>query len=232
MARVERPDPTKESLSKKRKTASIFKKILFPKSCLTRILFFLVLLLGSLVAWLCYLGLIEVPVFTQIFYRPIQPIRKVEAEVGDIGDRVSGRMELSTGLEGSVALSEGELTALIAQALEANRDLPFRNVQAAIANDSIEFFGEVVTDKRTYLFSMNVVPEIELGELQLKVVKSKFERLTMPSSMVEYIISDVIGDPWQKFNDALQEYILLNAVELRPQEVIFVGRIVNSVLPL
>lgn len=234
MARVERIIQSDQPEPKKRCWLGFVKKVIFPKGCLMRVLGLVLLLVIGSMAWLAYLGLFEVPLLTTLLYKPITPVREIIVDSEDsekIGSVISGRLEESAGLKFSLSLSEEELTSLIRSALMNNTELPFRNVQTAIEPQFIEIFGELVEEKRTYLVALNVIPVLEQRELQLQVVKSRIERLRIPSSLVELVVFDVISGSWKKFNEELDKYVILSDIELGLKEIRFIGRIINPILP-
>ncbi|MDD5342180.1 MAG: hypothetical protein PHI73_02490 [Patescibacteria group bacterium] len=218
----------------KRSRFSFFRFRLFPRSCLGQLIFGLALIIFSVAALVAYLGVAKVPVFTPLFYRPLQPVRSVQIESGLDGKigLVLGERFASTVIsqKDGLEISESELTVLIQKSL-LTQDSIFREIQAAVEAEGVEFYGQLISQNRTYRFAALAKPMVKEGQIDFKITKAKIERLPLPASLVNALLHEMLKVPLKTLNNEAINYVKLKTLKTEPGALVLTGQVLNPKLP-
>jgi len=238
MARIEHSPTDKKaepSKDKQRWWSRFFKTSIIPKSCFGRALFSLIIVICFILALIAYLGIIDIPIFSDLFFRPIQPIRRVEPsadKIDDIGSVIANKMiEYAQASNSGLFISEEELTILIQKALASDPEMPLKNMQAAVEHEGIELFGEIFSESRSYHFSIMVMPYLDQEEVNIRIVKARLERLPIPAPIVNALLGQMLNQPLEELNANMLEYFNLVQLEPQGQKVLLEGQVINTQLP-
>ncbi|MBU0707627.1 hypothetical protein KKG41_04615 [Patescibacteria group bacterium] len=238
MARIEN-NPTDKKVEprkdKRRWWGRFFKNGIVPNNCLGRILLSLVIVICLLLSFVAYLGIVDIPVFSDLFFRPIQPIRIVEIspdKINTIGLDITQKMVMyAQRPDSELSIGEEELTALIRKALDSNPELSFRNVQAVVEHEGIELFGEVLLGDHPYHFTIIAMPFINQGDVDIEIKKANLEHLPISASLVDALLGQMLKKPLDNLNENMINYF--NITQLKPQRknVLLKGQVLNTQLP-
>jgi len=206
----------------------------FLTCCLLELLFIL-LILGLVATAIAKTGLVDVPVFSKIFYKPPTPQRVVTVtpeEVKNFSADITNKLEQEvksqikpgvTGQEVEISLefTEKELTALLRN-LTANGDLPFGNSQISITPEGLEIFGEINEPKKTYL-SVNLKPEIKDGDLKIKIKKIKIGTLPLPAIFGNFLVEKFLNTQLDEVRDEIAKIGKLENIKLDEGKITLQG---------
>lgn len=142
-----------------------------------RRLFGSVLILIIIAVGLAYFGIANIPLASQMFYRPVEPIRTVSA------------MEVTPGsdiLDSQRVFTEGQLTTLLQQL----KRLPgsatvFYDLQATVEPNQIQIFGRLFRSDGFYRFIANAEPGAENGRLVFNTKDFQVQKVGLPASVVQ-----------------------------------------------
>ncbi len=182
--------------------------------CLLELLF-LILILGLVTTAIAKTGLVDVPVFSKIFYKLPVPQRVVTVtpeEIKNFSADVTKKLEqevasqIKPGVTGqkveiSLEFTEKELTALL-QNLTTNGDSPFKNSQISVTPEGLEIFGEINEPKKTYL-TVNLKPEIRDGDLKIKIKKIKIGTLPLPAIFGNFLVEKFLNAQLNEIRDEI-----------------------------
>jgi len=218
-----------------RRWLPVFRLRLFPRSCLGRLVAWLVIIVFCLGALTAYLGIVYVPFFTPIFYRPIEPNHSVEInseERDNIGQVLGKRMiNQATNRNQAISLSESELTILLQKALIEAQGYPLENLQASISENGIEFYGILTSENRPYHFRLLSQPQIVTNEIKFKIVQANFEKLPLPTPVADIIVGYMFKVPLEILNREFTKYIQVAKIETQTGSLTLTGKIINSNIP-
>ncbi len=234
MARVEYPKKeTDVKKGRKGRAARILS--FFYKSFLGKLVIFLLIISLLLASWAAYLGMIEIPFLSWLFYRSPEPTRHITIASGSensIGERIGEKLVADLNYpKVAIQITEIELTQLLKKATANNSEIPVRNVQTVIMTEGIELFGELITESRTYRTTILVKPLVSNGEIGFKVIKSKLENLSLPSVLANLLIAKMLDASLERLNNEINNYLMINSLQTENRNVRIQGTVINPNIP-
>lgn len=192
----------------------------------------LVLSLGA--AAVARTGLIEIPLFSKVFYKPPEPSRIVTVLPGEIKNleeifenKIKSQVEEkiipgkeTQKVELELEFTEKELTAVILQGIKTGF-LPFSTAQVAITPKEIEIFGQLSGSK--IFFTIRFKPEIQNGQIVIKLTKFKLGNLSVPSLLSNLLVEKILKDKLQQINEFIGKGGKLQEIRLEEGKVIIRG---------
>ena len=170
-------------------------------------MFFGVIIVG--LAILAKTGVVQIPVFSEIFYKHPEPSRIIKID----DDQKGFEIEVNAQLQ-NLEISEQQLTYFLKQLLTRGEDPYFaQNIQATISVDGIEVFGFLQKPLRTNLTLM-VRPYISTGKLNLEVIKVVAGNLSVPPALFGWLTKDFLADILDELNQKLETFGDLEKIEL------------------
>lgn len=166
------------------------KKLGFKRSCC--LLFLIIILFFSItvVAAIAKTGIIEIPVFSKIFYKIPEPNRNVE--IDDFQAMASKSLNVAFDIEQgliNLELTEEELTFILRQALSGKPDSYFsKNFQVTISDGQIELFGLLLKPVSANLM-LKIKPYLVGGELGYDITAAKIGSLTVPANLANWMLN-------------------------------------------
>jgi len=182
------------------------------------IFFIVVLLFGVLTscAVVAKSGIIEVPFFSDVFYRVPKPTRIVEVdadanqELAVVANPLSGTATLT--------ISEEQLTQALRRSLGGYDTVAISTAQAVILPEGIELFGLVTEPVRVTIIVL-IEPRIENAHLFITVKKLTLGNLPLPPSWAEritrWLAGGIIDQTAQAINSVAIEQIELHDKTVR-----------------
>lgn len=168
-------------------------------------------------AMLAKTGLIYIPVFSDIFYKPPTAVRQVSASQADSGV-VAQKLQAWT-TTNSLTLTEAELTWLFKQALTGSADSYFApGVQVVITDSYIDFFGRLQKPTSANI-TLTLKPSLDQGKIKLELLAAQLGSLSMPPAMATWLLSEVFGKNMQAALDQLNSGAIEN-LELENGKII------------
>lgn len=143
---------------------------------------FIRLIIIVAVFWVCILisktGLVNVPVFSGIFYKTPSPRVLDSGEIfGDAQQRVKEMVN------GSLSLSNGELSDLTR--IGANRlKLGISNVQVVGGTDVPLELSFIIPNRNNALVRIDLVPEVKNNDLKFNVTRTRVGEVDMPNWII------------------------------------------------
>jgi hypothetical protein len=122
----------------------------------------------------------------------ISPARQVTASRDDVvalQDKVAA-LSKAPGASTSLTLTETELTSLLIEAINKDKDIPLRGVQVAINPDSIVLTG-TATKYLTTTLTIELIPKVVEGRPKLELTKIQAGTFAVPSVLTQLIASKV-----------------------------------------
>jgi uncharacterized protein YpmS len=181
-------------------------------------------------------GLVEIPFFSKVFYKPPEPSRIVTVLPGEIKnlekifeDKIKTQVEekMIPGKETQkvdveLEFTEKELTAAMLDGINSGF-LPFSTAQIAVTSKEIEIFGQLSGSK--IFFTISFKPEIENDQLVIKLTKFKLGNLPLPSSLANLLVEKILKDKMQQINEFVGKGGKLQEIRLEEGKVIIRGTI-------
>jgi len=150
--------------------------------CFTYIIFFIVFCI-FVIAMLAKIGMFNIPIFSDIFYRQPEPLRIVVPTIVDEKDLLKNFEIQNENSELTFELDESQLTYLINSPLQNSIDVRFDRLQAVITSEDVELFGHLVSPVDSYL-TINILPKINQGLLDFEVKSIKVGSLPLPAMIL------------------------------------------------
>jgi len=165
-------------------------------------LILLLLVLAVLAGWLAFLvaksGLVEIPIFSQLFYQTPQPIHWVKTDQLPTTDL---EKELAEKFQPGqkrliIEWNEVEMTQMLNENLEQINSTPdkllIKETQIAIDSEQIEFFSQLEEPIAGYL-TVSTVPRVEDQQLKFVVQEVKIGNLKLPPALAAWGIDKMIN---------------------------------------
>jgi len=173
-------------------------------------LFFLIILIFFLLiatAAIAKTGIIEIPVFTRLFYRLPQPSRTIEiSDLGKFFQPFGVQFLPDDSL--AVEFTEEQLTFLLRQYLTGKKDSYFAdNAQAVIINQEIEFFGLLIKPISANL-TLKLRPKLIDNNLALDLAGAKIGNLDLPVPVADWLIDKLFQNKLAEFKQKIKDFQL------------------------
>lgn len=214
---------------KKKKHRKIF-------SCCFLKLLFVILILGGLTAALAKTGVVDIPVFSKLFYKPPAPERVVLADVGAeksfediLGQKIEQQIESGEKsedgkkIEVSLEFTEEELTGFIKD-IEASENSPFTNSQVSVSSEGVEIFGQLKELNKTFL-TVVLKPEITEDDFKISFKKIKIGTLPLPGALGDFLADKLLKDQIESVKKIISKNGKLESIDLLDGKIIFRGLI-------
>lgn len=206
----------------------------FLTCCLLIVLAVIFVLVSAAVA-LAKTGLVDVPVFSKIFYKTPAPQRVVTVtpeEIANFNLNATKKLEnevkprISPGVTGqkievSLEFTEKELTAFL-RSLETNGESPLLNSQISITPESLEIFGEINKSTKTYI-TIGLKPEIQDGNLKITIQKIRIGTLPIPAVFGNFLVEKFLSEQLRKTEEAISKVGELKSVVLGEGKITLMG---------
>ncbi|MFA5413785.1 MAG: hypothetical protein WC348_04620 [Patescibacteria group bacterium] len=198
-------------------------------------LLIVVLILGGITAVIAKTGLVDIPVFSKLFYKTPSPERMVSVNPDEekkfedvlaqkleeqIGSKAEGQQEVA------LEFNEEELTSFI-KSLESTNDYPFTNAQVSVTPEAIEIFGQLKDLNQTFL-TVALKPEITDGNLKITFEKIKIGNLSLPAVLGNLLVNRLLKDQISSAEDVISKNGTLESIDLLDGKIIFHGEINTS----
>lgn len=184
-----------------------------------------ILVLASLVSFvLAKTGLVNIPVFTKLFYNTPKPGRAVEVKTSGVPVMESLNQQLAKQLGSAgknnkpifldLKISEEELSAMLKSAAgQAGQNASAPDFQVAIMPDKLEFFGQIPQISNSFL-TLGIMPKVVGGQLALDLVSVKVGNLALPASAANLLVQDFMSQQLKKINEFLSSQGELESINL------------------
>ncbi|MFA6197937.1 MAG: hypothetical protein WC734_02130 [Patescibacteria group bacterium] len=141
---------------------------------------FILLIIASVVA---YFGIANIPVISQIVYRPIVPIRPV------LGEGWSTSIDA---LGGSGTINEGQLTTMLKQLdrLPGTATV-FYDLQAVVESGKVQVNGRLFQSNGYYRFVADAEPVITEGHLAFAARNLRVQKINLPASYIQPLFNQL-----------------------------------------
>ncbi len=179
------------------------KKMRLKTGCLLLGTILVIFFLFVITAAVAKTGIVEIPVFSQIFYRLPQPTRQVE--IDNPAEFIQKSAKTSYDSQEKlfiIELTEEDLTFLIRRGLQNQKDPIFaQNSQAVITDGGIEFFGLLL---KPVSVNLTIKIKIVLGKDSIydyQVTQFKVGGLNLPPTLVNWAVHKYVeakGSDYQK----------------------------------
>lgn len=214
---------------KKKKHRKIF-------TCCFLKLLVVILILGGLAAALAKTGVVDIPVFSKLFYKPPVPERVVSVNTSSeksFEDILSQKLEqqIKSGeksedgkkIEVALEFTEEELTGFIKN-IETGENSPFTNSQVSVNSRGVEIFGQLKELNKTFL-TVVLKPEIVEGDLKISFNKIKIGTLPLPGAVGNFLADRILKDQIKSAQESISKNGKLESIELLDGKIIFRGLI-------
>jgi len=210
---------------KRRKKGSI------KKTCCLFFLILVIFLLLIVTAVIAKAGLVEIPVFSQLFYRLPQPTRQIDTSGSSSAIVPSLNLESASKNLVTIEITEENLTSLFRQELSGKKDSSFaENVQAVITTEGVEFSGLLIKP-----ISVNIIfklkPELVDHKLDFKLIQAKIGDLSIPPAFANQLVDKLLQDKIEEVNQSLNKVGQIQDIELLDGKLIVSGQLNLKLLP-
>lgn len=229
----------KKELRKEVKPTKIIKRgrFLGCGNCFSLFIIIIFLIIGSGAWAVAQTGLIKVPIFSRWFYNEPAPMHWVHLSGGSFSpeDTINKAIkkslvnQIGTVLEEKIPIDlifvEEDLTYLIREAGDAlnqqNSKIKFYDSQIAVNSDRAELFTKIefVNRKAETALIVDFIPELEDGQIKLKLLKVKFGNLPLPAILGNLAVNLLLRGQIENISKAVSLGDIM-AVDLRPGEFI------------
>ena len=191
------------------------------------------LIIATLLAFsLAKSGLVEVPLFTKLFYSVPTPQKIVKVPPGSLFDIQSSIKEQAekqifaqikegkTDLKLEITLGENGLTTLLNQEIKKVKETSLGDPQISITKEKIEFFSEIYPEEnREVYLTLGFRPVVKDGKLEIKIVETKIGTLPLPSFLANIFIKAALDGELEKINETIGAMAKIDKVELLDGEM-------------
>jgi len=201
-----------EEKSKKRK------KLLL--SCGAELLFVLVIL-GFLATGIAKTGLVDIPIFTKIFYHLPVP-QKIVSILPSENPQIDFEKKLeeqtlkqikqnndADTLEFDIAIGEKELTSLLKEKLVFDP----KDSQISIVAKQVELFGKINSSKKIYL-TFGFLPKIDGNKIKIETTNLKIGTLPLPRFIGNIIVKIVLNNQINIINETIGKAGTIKSIDL------------------
>jgi len=195
----------------------------FKRACGCLGLIFLLLPLTIGLAVVAKTGIVNIPLFSSIFYAPPQPSRVVTVDQDAMeGIRNGVAVNLVEGTT-RLTLTEAELTYLVRQLVSSGSDPLFSpTVQAVINPSGIELSGLLLRPIRANL-AITLVPAVADGTLHFNLKTVTLGALSLPPSFAEMLVGETLRSSLAPVSASLEPLGTLEAVTLKAGTIVIEG---------
>lgn len=189
-----------------RPAAPKIKKGRFKRNCGVLIFVLFVSFLITATAVAAKTGIFQIPVFSSIFYRLPQPSRQIE--IKDHAFIAGKNLNYSVNPETkkiTLELTEEDLTFLLRQALTKNNPYFAPNLQAAVLNNEVEFYGLLLKPFAANL-TLKLKPSFSAGQLDFTITKVKIGDLSLPAGTATALVHRFFSRQLEQFNSVLAKF--------------------------
>ena len=152
-------------------------------------------------------GIVEIPVFTPLFYRLPEPTRTIAISDPDKFFQPFGVQFLPNDSLG-VEFTEEQLTFLFRQYFTGKKDSYFaENSQVVIVGQEIEFFALLLKPISANL-TLNLKPELVDGNLVFDLTGARIGSLNLPVSFADWLIDKLLQNKLEEFRQNMQDFQL------------------------
>lgn len=135
-------------------------------------------------------GILEIPIFSDLFYRVPKPTHFVTVDV-DANQELAVVTDLVSGTA-TFSITEAQLTQILRRSLSDYDSVAISTAQAAILPEGIELFGLVVKPVRVTVTAL-VTPVVENQQLTVAVKKVMLGNVSLPLPWTEGIMRWLLG---------------------------------------
>jgi len=210
---------------KRRKRGSV------KRTCCLLFLVLVVFLLLIATAVIAKTGIVEIPVFSQLFYQLPQPTRQIEASGSSSSLIPNLDLESASQNLVTIEITEENLTALFRQELSGKKDSSFaENVQAVITTEGVEFSGLLIKP-----ISVNIIlklkPELVDHKLDFKLIQAQIGDLSIPPALADQLVDKFLQAKIEEVNQSLNKFGQLQNIKLLDSKLIVSGQLNLESLP-
>lgn len=168
-------------------------------------------------------GIINVPVFSKLFYVTPRPTRSVTVSPAAAEIITKGAVVSQAGEKSVVTLTEAELTYLARQLLASGAEPLFApTVQTAINPNGVELFGLLLKPVRANL-TATIVPTVAEGQLRFTISAITLGDLSLPPSLAQNLIGEALQASLAPLGSSVQTLGELKNVTLREGSLVIEG---------
>lgn len=192
------------------------------------IFFIVVLLFGVLIgcAVVAKSGVVEIPFFSDVFYRVPKPTRIVSVDADANQDLAVVANPLSG--TATLTISEEQLTQALRRGLGGYDTIAISTAQAVILPEGIELFGLVTKPVRVNITAL-VEPRIENAKFAVTVKKLTLGNLPLPPSWAERITRWLAGGIIDQTAQAINS-VAIERIELHDKTISVVVSLSSALL--
>ena len=214
-------------------------------TCLIIIIVFVLVAGGWISSTVARTGLVEVPVFTSLFYEQPAPLREVVATVpieetlsDQITETINDRIAAIGGTEidrsFSFSFAEEALSATVLGLLSEDGFLENKDAQVVVEKSlGIEVFLPVADNPLQTAITAEMNPFIDQeGLVRVDLTKLKIGSLVLPQWLVNLVLSRPLDLITWEFNKNFSAYVDLEQVQVQDGVLIFMGEISVDILTL
>lgn len=215
---------------KKKKHKKIF-------TCCFLKLLIVILILGGIATIVAKTGIVDIPVFSKLFYKTPTPERIVSANIDKeksfeniLAQKLeqqieSGKKSETDGQKIEIALdfTEEELTGFLKNA-EATENFPFSYSQISISPDGLEVFGQLKELNKTFL-TIILKPEVTEGNLKISFKEIKIGNLSLPPAIGNFLVDKFLKDQINSTQETISKNGKLENIELADGKIVLHGLI-------
>jgi len=246
------PDPWIEKVDQKEKlkeeirgeVVSEMKKKKHKKffTCCLLELIIVILILGGITAMVAKTGLVEIPVFSKLFYSAPSPEKIVSTNSAEgknfediLGQKLEQQIESgkksetdSQKVEVALEFTEEELTGFLKD-MEAAENYPFSDSQVSISADGIEIFGQLKELNKTFL-TVVLKPEVTDNNLKISFTKIKVGNLSLPDALGNFLVDSLLKDQIKSAQETISQNGKLESIDFSDGKIVFRGLVDPSAL--
>jgi hypothetical protein len=207
---------------KRKKRRRRRKKISLKARCCLWFLILLIFFLIIITAFIAKAGVVQIPFFSQIFYRLAQPSRQIEIDNQELVNIIQQGLNLEFDPQGlaTIEITEEELTYLFRQSLSGKDDSYFaESLQLIISKDRIEFFGLLIKPISASI-TLIIKPYLVNNILDFELIQAKIGDLSPPPKFTNWLIDTFLGDKLTEINQEIGGMGQLQSLELKEGKLI------------
>ena len=227
MARLElKPETEELKLAKDSGEQKVIRirKPSFKFNCCVFLFFLFFSFLIIVLAALAETGIVDIPLFSKVFYHPPQPSRLLTISTKEL-ENLENNLNLKiVGDLIYLEISESQLTYLVRQSFAKLPDPPLKDIQLIITNGLIEFFAESTRPFKTdVIFKVKPILK-EDAQFDLELIEIRLGNLLLPPFLVNKIFTGFIKVSVDNLNESFNKIGQLKDLKLEEKKLIIISQ--------
>lgn len=199
-------------------------------------LLIVILILGGIAATVARTGIIDIPVFSKLFYKTPTPERVVSVDVEEknfeniLSQKIEQQIKLNKiseadtqKVEVTLDFTEEELTSFLKGA-EGTENFPFADSQISISPDGLEIFGQLKELNETFL-TVVLKPEVTDGDFKISFKEIKIGNLSLPPVIGNFLVDKFLKDRIDSIKQTISKNGNLKSIDLSDGKILLHGLI-------